>query len=124
MDGGFKLRDYQSTAADAAEVNNLLVVLPTNSGKTVIAAECILRTLQQELTKKVVFLAPKKALVLQQARLLLRHIDTNQVNLLFEDLRFAMFYVCRSFISVYTESMLVKLFSSTEGTVYNSAAYS
>ena len=32
------------------------------------------RTLQEEETKKVVFLAPKKALALQQARLLLRHI--------------------------------------------------
>ena len=71
---GFTLRDYQRAAADEAEQRNLLVVLPTNSGKTVIAAEVICRALVHEPTKKAVFLAPKGSLVLQQARLLLRHV--------------------------------------------------
>merc|ERR1712062_864283 len=80
MDPGFTLRPYQLSAVDAASSRNLLVVLPTNSGKTVIAAECVLRTLQQEATKKVVFLAPRKALALQQARLLLHHIGLLRTN--------------------------------------------
>ena len=74
MDGGFHLRDYQIDAADAALRNNLLIVLPTNSGKTVIAAEVVFRTLHAHKSKKVVFVAPKRTLALQQARLLLRHI--------------------------------------------------
>ena len=51
MNGGFKLRDYQREAVAEAERRNLLVVLPTNSGKTVIAAELILHTLLREETK-------------------------------------------------------------------------
>ena len=74
MDGGFSLRDYQKCATYAALQRNLLCVLPTNSGKTVIAAEVVFHTLRAHESKKVVFIAPKRTLALQQARLLLRHI--------------------------------------------------
>lgn len=74
MDGGFTLRDYQRDARDAALQRNLLVVLPTNSGKTVIAADVIFHELRAHESKKVVFMAPKRTLALQQASLLLRHI--------------------------------------------------
>ena len=70
----FRLRDYQEECASACERANVLAVLPTNAGKTVIAAEVIDRTLRQEDTRKVVFLAPYGALCRQQAALLLRHI--------------------------------------------------
>ena len=50
MDGGFSLRDYQKCATDAALQRNLLCVLPTNSGKTVIAAEVVFHTLRAPVT--------------------------------------------------------------------------
>lgn len=57
MQGPWGLRDYQKAAADAAERRNLLVVLPTNSGKTLIAAELVRRTLEREPRRKIVFAA-------------------------------------------------------------------
>lgn len=74
MDGSFTLRDYQRDAAEEAMLRNLLVVLPTNSGKTVIAAEVVFRMLLEHPEKKTIFVAPKRTLAMQQARLLLRHI--------------------------------------------------
>ena len=73
-DGGFTLHHYQRAAADAAENENLLIVLPTNSGKTIIAAQKAFVTLKAEATKKVVFITPKRTLAMQQAKVLLRHI--------------------------------------------------
>ena len=74
MDGGFTLRDYQRDAAEEALRRNLLVVLPTNSGKTVIAADVVFHMLLEHPEKKAIFVAPKRTLAMQQARLLLRHI--------------------------------------------------
>ena len=78
----FTLREYQTECVEAALARNRLVVLPTNSGKTVIAAECIRRTLVAENVeegevprRKAVFLAPNASLAIQQYRVLLRHID-------------------------------------------------
>ena len=71
----FQLRDYQRDCIEEIERRNVIVVLPTNSGKTVIAAEAIRLTLQREEVRKVVFLAPYAALARQQAALLLRHIE-------------------------------------------------
>ena len=44
----FPLRDYQRAAVDEAERRNIICVLPTNSGKTVIAAALIERKLRLE----------------------------------------------------------------------------
>lgn len=40
-DGPVVLRDYQIECVEEAEKRNVLCVLPTNTGKTVIAAELI-----------------------------------------------------------------------------------
>ena len=74
MQRPFILRDYQRDCVDEVQRRNVLAVLPTNSGKTVIAAERIRLTLEAEETKKVIFLAPYSALARQQASLLLRHV--------------------------------------------------
>ena len=74
MDGSFTLRDYQREAVEEAMLRNLLVVLPTNSGKTVIAADVVFRMLLEHPEKKTIFMVPKRTLAMQQARLLLRHI--------------------------------------------------
>ena len=70
---GFTLRDYQEACVAEAEKRNLLVVLPTNSGKTIIAAELVHRSIGEG--KKVCFLAPSGALAIQQANVLLNYTD-------------------------------------------------
>lgn len=74
------LREYQRAAVTAAEERNIIVVLPTNAGKTIIAANVIEKTLAAEnapggAARKVVFLAPTRGLAVQQARVLLQQID-------------------------------------------------
>lgn len=59
---GMKLRDYQSRIAKECENFNTIVVLPTGSGKTLIAAEVISR-----LGPPALFLVPTYLLVEQQA---------------------------------------------------------
>ncbi|CAM9616267.1 unnamed protein product [Ectocarpus fasciculatus] len=59
------LRPYQSRIASACEAENTLVVLPTGSGKTIIAAEVIKRRPPHAL-----FLVPTRHLVEQQAKAL------------------------------------------------------
>ena len=71
----FQLREYQREGVEIVKHRNAIVVLPTNSGKTVIAAEQIRLTLQREEKRKVIFLAPYAALARQQAELLLRHVE-------------------------------------------------
>ncbi|MBT3509017.1 MAG: DEAD/DEAH box helicase family protein [Nitrospina sp.] len=64
-----KLRDYQLKTIEEVEfslveeVKAVLVVLPTGSGKTVIAAELIRRSVDQN--KRIIFLAHRRELVLQ-----------------------------------------------------------
>eukprot|EP00903_Cladosiphon_okamuranus_P013941 g12967.t1 len=62
---GKKLRNYQSRIASTCERFNTIVVLPTGSGKTLIAAEVIKR-----LPPPALFLVPTRLLVEQQAEAL------------------------------------------------------
>ncbi|CAB1120109.1 unnamed protein product [Ectocarpus sp. CCAP 1310/34] len=59
------LRPYQSRIARACERDNTLVVLPTGSGKTIIAAEVI-----KQRPPRALFLVPTRHLVKQQAKVL------------------------------------------------------
>ena len=73
------LRDYQIAAVAEAERRNIICVLPTNSGKTVIAAALIERMLHKEnaengLARKMLFVVTTRELAMQQARVLLEQI--------------------------------------------------
>jgi hypothetical protein len=74
---GMKLRPYQQDAVTAFQTgtgeHNMVVIMPTNSGKTIIAAEVMAQTLDAEPEKMVVFLAPRGNLVEQQADRLLQY---------------------------------------------------
>lgn len=61
-------RDYQSTAAGRALSTNTIVVLPTNSGKTLIPVLLFREILPEvkEKGQKIGFVAPLRALLLQQ----------------------------------------------------------
>ena len=65
---------YQQCAIEEARHHNLLVVLPTNAGKTIIAAETIRHVLDAEAQRKIIFLAPSVPLVEQQCNVLLNHV--------------------------------------------------
>lgn len=62
---GITLRDYQSRIVAACEKSNTIVVLPTGSGKTIIAGEAIRR-----LGPPALFLVPTCLLVDQQSEAL------------------------------------------------------
>lgn len=61
-------RDYQLLAASNALQHNTLVVMPTALGKTFVAALMAAHYLATQPSKKVLFLAPTKPLVEQQAQ--------------------------------------------------------
>ncbi len=67
LKGHVERRDYQLLAAAHALHQNTLVVMPTALGKTFIAALVMAHHLQATPGKKVLFLAPTKPLVDQQA---------------------------------------------------------
>lgn len=75
------LRPYQARVVSAALLGNTLAVLPTGSGKTLVAIYVIrerLRVLRQREGEKrsiIAFLAPTKVLVGQQKRYILSHSD-------------------------------------------------
>ena len=71
----FQLHDYQLQCCTSAAQQNIICALPVGSGKTVIAAEVISRTLDAEAMKKIIFVVPYGALAEQQLGLLLRQID-------------------------------------------------
>ncbi len=62
MDAPFPMRSYQERMVASALEENTIVVLPTGSGKTLVAAELLLRSLGPAL-----FLVPTRLLVAQQA---------------------------------------------------------
>ena len=69
----------QERCAKQAMDRNLLVVLRTGSGKTLIAIKAIEMTLEREPTRRIIFLAPTHQLVVQQCSAIedqLRHLDT------------------------------------------------
>ena len=72
---------FQRRAVAEAKRRNLLVVAHTNSGKTIIAAELIHRTLPDAVAdkKKIIFLAPSVSLVDQQVRVLEDHVGSLEI---------------------------------------------
>lgn len=74
------LRAYQTAAVNEANIRNIICVLPTNSGKTIIAAALTEQVVLSEneaagAAGKVIFLAPTRALAEQQAQVLLDQIE-------------------------------------------------
>lgn len=69
-------REYQINIAKSAEKDNTLVVLPTGLGKTIIALILIAKQLKKE-NNKILFLAPTKPLVIQQAQVLKQLLTIN-----------------------------------------------
>jgi len=64
------LRSYQKECVDRAKVKNTIVHLPTNSGKTLIAAHVINHFLTKNSEKKIAVLVPNCLLVDQQSKVL------------------------------------------------------
>ena len=60
------IRDYQFNITNTALFNNTLVALPTGLGKTLVAAVVMYNYQRWYPTKKILFMAPTKPLVLQQ----------------------------------------------------------
>jgi endoribonuclease Dicer len=64
------LRDYQNEAFEAAKDKNALIVLPTNSGKTLISAAIIKHKLSTggSTKKRALFLVPSVVWKFDRAR--------------------------------------------------------
>ena len=71
-------RAYQVNLAEVAANKSTMIVLSTGLGKTVIAALVAAKRLQQFSESKVLFLAPSRPLVDQQARFLRRVLDIEE----------------------------------------------
>ena len=72
-----ELRAYQQRMVEAIGHYNSIVKMPTGSGKTVVAAQVVVNSLQHQ-NDKALFLVPTQELVEQQAQVLKRwchHID-------------------------------------------------
>ncbi|MFX0044364.1 MAG: DEAD/DEAH box helicase [Candidatus Hermodarchaeota archaeon] len=74
-------REYQVSLSEVASKENTMIVLSTGLGKTIIAALVAARRLSEYPESKVLFLAPSRPLVDQQARFLRRvlNIDPESV---------------------------------------------
>ena len=68
-------RDYQVNLAGIAAKRSTLIVLSTGLGKTIIAALVAAKRLSDLPESKILFLAPSRPLVDQQARYLRRVLD-------------------------------------------------
>ncbi len=68
-------RKYQVTLSEVASKESTMIVLSTGLGKTVIAALVAARLLTERPESKILFLAPSRPLVDQQARFLRRVLD-------------------------------------------------
>ncbi len=71
-------REYQVGLAEVAAKEDTLIVLSTGLGKTVIAALVAAKRLSKYPDSKVLFLAPSRPLVDQQARFLRRVLDIKE----------------------------------------------
>jgi Fanconi anemia group M protein len=71
-------RSYQVTLADIAAQESTMIVLSTGLGKTVIAALVAAKRLLEIPNSKVLFLAPSRPLVDQQARFLNRVLELEE----------------------------------------------
>ncbi len=76
--GTVEYRTYQITLAEIASKESILVILSTGLGKTVIAAIAAARRLVKHPESKILFLAPSRPLVEQQARFLERVLDIDE----------------------------------------------
>ncbi|KAK9325156.1 P-loop containing nucleoside triphosphate hydrolase protein [Lipomyces orientalis] len=61
------IRDYQRNIAERSLLNNVLCALPTGLGKTLIAAVVMLNWYRWTADSKIIFMAPTRPLVAQQA---------------------------------------------------------
>lgn len=75
-------RAYQVNLAQIAAKESTMVVLSTGLGKTVIAALLAAKRLTEHPTSKILFLAPSRPLVDQQARFLRRVINLDESKIL------------------------------------------
>jgi Fanconi anemia group M protein len=73
-----EFRSYQVNLAEVAAKESTMIVLSTGLGKTVIAALVAAKRLIQYPDSKVLFLAPSRPLVDQQARFLRRVLDIGE----------------------------------------------
>ncbi len=80
-DEAIQERDYQKRIADACIQSSTLVILPTGTGKTVVALLTIADILQER-GGKVLFLAPTKPLVEQNAAFLKQNLLGKSVTLM------------------------------------------
>jgi len=71
-------RAYQVNLAEIASRQSTIIVLSTGLGKTVIAALLAAKRLMEYQGSKVLFLAPSRPLVDQQARYLRRVLDLEE----------------------------------------------
>jgi ERCC4-related helicase len=71
-------RAYQVNLSEVAAKKSTMVVLSTGLGKTVIAALVAAKRLVQHPDSKILFLAPSRPLVDQQARFLKRVLDLDE----------------------------------------------
>ncbi len=71
-------RSYQVNLADIATKESTMIVLSTGLGKTVIAALVAAKRLAESPDSKILFLAPSRPLVDQQARYLRRVLDIDE----------------------------------------------
>ncbi|RDE16498.1 MAG: hypothetical protein C4K47_01185 [Candidatus Thorarchaeota archaeon] len=71
-------REYQVVLSEIAGSENTLIVLSTGLGKTVIAALAASKRLNQYPNSKILFLAPSRPLVDQQARTLRQMLDIEE----------------------------------------------
>lgn len=74
-------REYQNTISNQALDKNLIAILPTGLGKTLIAVLTAAKLLEREKTKKVLILAPSKPLCSQHKETFkdILKIDPNQI---------------------------------------------
>lgn len=79
-----ELRSYQLTAAMKAYEKNTLIVLPTGTGKTIIALIATVYWLEKNPNAKIIFMAPTKPLVLQHKKVFIENlkIDENETAVL------------------------------------------
>jgi len=71
------LRTYQERAVKNVGDKNSIVVMPTGSGKTLVAAECLKIRLRDNLSKKGLFLVPTCNLVCQQSAVIKKWTKLN-----------------------------------------------
>ena len=73
-------REYQEDLAEKCRIENLLIILPTGLGKTVIALLTIAEFLRLQPDKKCLLLAPTRPLVYQHHKFIQNHLEIPEEN--------------------------------------------